>query len=112
MPIYMHAQRHKCSLPNIYPKQALHCGSLHHQHTNSRNSKRQVRRRRRQHSRKRCSLTAALAVIRNIIRARRDLKNGSIDRTLVIEIDEEEVWCAAPVSCILSVFFVLSSLQG
>ena len=87
---------------------AYHClifQLLHHQNRNARDGERKVRRRRRQKRiRKRSSLTAALAVIRDIVRARSDFENGAVDRALVVEIDEEEVRCAAPVSCVVSVF--------
>ena len=86
---------------------------LHQQHSDTRHNKRKVRRTRRQKSiGKACSLTAALAVIRDIIRACGNLENGSVDRALVVEVDEEEVWWAAPVSCVTSVFCISSSLQG
>ena len=72
---------------------------LHQQNTNNRNDQRKVCRRWGQKGRrKRCGLTTALAVVCNVVRAGGNLKDGAIDGSLVVEVDEEEVWWATPIS--------------
>lgn len=42
--------------------------------------------------------SAALAGIRDIVSASSDFEDGTIGRTFIIKVDEEEVWWAAPVT--------------
>ena len=57
-------------------------------------------RRRHERSRKGSCFTTAFAVVCDVVCASGDLEDGAVDGALVVEVDEEEVRWAAPVSCI------------
>jgi hypothetical protein len=41
----------------------------------------------------------ALSIIRDVIRSSSNLEYGTVDRTLVVEVDKKEVWRTVPVAC-------------
>jgi hypothetical protein len=105
--LLVHAERHPMLKPLVlffcdYPTTSLHtCVLLQQKNADhSHDQRRESRRRRHERSRKRSCFTAAFAVVGDVVCAGSDLEDGAVDGALVVEVDEEEVRRAAPVSCV------------